>query len=64
MKLVRGDGKELTVHEVSAPVYRVRARIEGPPIKFNDCRIIEDDVARALLVELRATGLYDTERLG
>lgn len=63
MKLILCDGRELTVYDVSAPLYRVKARASGVPIKYDGPRMVEDDTARKLLQDLRSSGLYDAERL-
>ena len=60
VKLVRGNGKELEVFDVTGPVYRIAAREGGPPVKYHGWRLLDEDAARALLQELRATGAYDT----
>lgn len=63
MKLLVCNGLILTVYPIGEPIYRVSQDDGGPPIKHNGYRIVEDDEARAILEELRASGAYRTERL-
>ena len=61
MKLLYGNGKVLEARDVGPVLVRFRTRAGGPPIKFNRWAILEDDVARAELEAIRATGLYERE---
>lgn len=61
MKLIRNNGRELTVRDVGPVIYRLTA--SGVPIKATPWVIVEDDVARELLRALRATGLYEGGRV-
>ena len=55
MKLLHGNGKELTVYDLGPAVYRLRAgRV---PIKLHGWMILEDDEAREKVRELLAADL-------
>lgn len=59
-KLIRCDGRELTVRDVGPVVYRVLATVV--PIKRHGSEVLEDDdEARRVIRELLATGLYRGE---
>lgn len=60
-KLLRCDGNLLEVFDLGPVVYRVSRRTGGVPIKQHGWRVLDDEAARAVLVELRSTGLYDAE---
>jgi hypothetical protein len=64
MKLLIGDGRRLAAWDVTGdrPVVLLRARPGGPPIKFNDARLVDDEEARAILRAILATGWYDNVR--
>lgn len=64
MKLVRGNGKEVTVRDIGPVLMTIRSRSGGPPIKHNKWQILEDDAARDLVRELLQTGLYDNLKEG
>lgn len=64
MKLLRGNGTEVTVRDVGPVLARVIQRPGGPPIKFNGYRIVDEDEARAVLRKLINAGLYDYRREG
>lgn len=61
MKLIRCDGRELTVRDAGPILMVVRAA--AMPLKHNGWRLMEDDAARDLLRELLASGLYEHQRL-
>jgi hypothetical protein len=52
MKLVKSNGRELEVFEISGPIYRLTASLG--PIKANGSFILEDEAARELVRELAA----------
>ena len=61
MKLLRGNGTFLEARDVGPVLVRFRARVGGPPIKFNGWALMGDDAARAKLEEIRDIGLYDRD---
>ncbi len=63
MKLLYGNGKVLEARDVGPVLVRFRARAGGPPIKYNGWEILDDDAARTRLEEVRATGLYERDRM-
>ena len=56
MKLVRSNGKELTVRDAGPVIFRLRAAASPLPLKDD---VMEDADAKALLRELLASGLYE-----
>lgn len=62
-KLVCGTGEALIVRDVGPPLYEVRKRPGGPPVKHNRWEVLDDAAARDLLARLRDLGCYDCRRL-
>lgn len=63
MKLIFCDGKVLEVREVGPVIYRLEAR-SVPLHPAGGFRLVEEEKARELLRQLRASGLYDGGRVG
>lgn len=59
MKLLVGNGRELTVWDLGAIILTLRVRPQGPPIKFNGYEILEDGAARERVRSFLAADLYD-----
>lgn len=57
MKLLYGNGKVFEIRDVGPVIFRLTAGAQVP-IKFNDCRVVEDDEARDRCRELLGSGLY------
>lgn len=57
MKLVRSDGRELTVRDVGPVIYRL-LHAPGIPTPIVASEIMEDDAARELCHDLAALGIY------
>ena len=64
MKLLVGNGRTLEVRDLSPILIQIRARANGPPIKVNGCRLMEDEEAREILRELIGSGWYDHRKFG
>jgi hypothetical protein len=68
MKLLIGNGAELTAYDLGPMRLRVRMRPGGAPIKFHGCRLLSDDDAREALKEFvgatdgAGARVYVTER--
>lgn len=64
MKLIRCDGRELTVRDVGEArvIFRLKARAGGPPIKYNGWRLVPEAEARGLLRELLDTMMYEVQK--
>lgn len=61
-KLVRSDGRALTVMDVGPVLMTVSSIKGGPPIKHNGWKILEDDEARELVRELLRSGCYQSSK--
>jgi hypothetical protein len=63
VKLVRGNGREVTVRDVGPVLMTIRSRPDGPPIKVNGWQVLEDDDARHLVRHLLQSGHYDNVKV-
>ena len=58
MKLLRSNGRELTVRDVGPVIFRLTTERGGLPLPCHDA-ILEDDETKNILRDLLATGRYN-----